>query len=153
MIKNHLPNILTYFKYRISNAVAEGLNSKIQTVKVNARGYRSFDGFRNSILFYCGGLDMKPRGYANLRRTRFFCAREDFIPLNGASCLQHVFTRWAPRAWGNSPRGGSHPIPHAREFHSPKRGVMPATSRSAVALRIPCFIPLNGALCLQPEAD
>ena len=60
MIKNHLPNILTYFKHRISNAAAEGLNSKIQTVKTNARGYRFFDGFRNSILFYCGGLDMKP---------------------------------------------------------------------------------------------
>ncbi|WP_419583374.1 transposase, partial [Thiolapillus sp.] len=26
MIKNHLPNILTCFKHRISNAVAEGLN-------------------------------------------------------------------------------------------------------------------------------
>ena len=58
MIKNHLANILTYFKHRISNAVAEGLNSKIQTVKANARGYRSFSGFRNSILFYCGKLDM-----------------------------------------------------------------------------------------------
>ena len=60
MIKSHLPNILTYFKHRISNAVAEGLNSKIQTIKANARGYRSFEGFRNSILFYCGGLDMEP---------------------------------------------------------------------------------------------
>ena len=60
MIKSHLDNILTYFKHRISNAVAEGLNSKIQTVKSNARGYRSFEGFRNSILFYCGGLEMAP---------------------------------------------------------------------------------------------
>ena len=60
MIKTHMPNILTYFKHGISNAVAEGLNSKIQTVKSNARGYRSFDGFRNSILFYCGGLEMAP---------------------------------------------------------------------------------------------
>lgn len=60
MIKNHLPNILTYFKHPISNAVAEGLNSKIQTIKANARGYRSFNGFRNSILFYCGGLNMAP---------------------------------------------------------------------------------------------
>ena len=60
MIKNYLPNILTYFKHQISNALAEGLNSKIQTDKVNARGYRSFDGFINSTLFYCGGLDMKP---------------------------------------------------------------------------------------------
>jgi len=60
MIKTHLPNILTYFKHGISNAVAEGLNSKIQTVKSNARGYRSFNGFRNSILFYCGRLEMAP---------------------------------------------------------------------------------------------
>lgn len=60
MLKNHLPNLLTYFKYPISNAVTEGLNSKIQTVKANARGYRSFEGFRNSILFYCGGLNMAP---------------------------------------------------------------------------------------------
>jgi len=60
MIKTHLANILTYFKHRISNAAAEGLNSKIQTVKANARGYRSFAGFRNSILFYCGGLEMAP---------------------------------------------------------------------------------------------
>ena len=60
MVKNHLPHILTYFKHRISHAVAEGLHSKIQTVKANVRGYRSFDGFRNSILFYCGGLDMTP---------------------------------------------------------------------------------------------
>ena len=59
MVKSHLPNILTYFKHGISNAAAEGLNSKIQTVKSNARGYRSFQGFRNSILFYCGGLDMR----------------------------------------------------------------------------------------------
>jgi len=60
MIKNHLPNILTYFKHAITNAVAEGLNSKIQTVKANARGYRSFEGFRISILFYCGNLELTP---------------------------------------------------------------------------------------------
>ena len=60
MIKNHLPNILTYFEHRISNTVAERLHSKIQTVKANIRGYRSFGGFRNGILFYCCGLDMIP---------------------------------------------------------------------------------------------
>ncbi|WP_419602536.1 transposase [Thiolapillus sp.] len=42
---HHLPNILTYFQHRISNAVAEGLNSRIQTIKANARGHRSFEGF------------------------------------------------------------------------------------------------------------
>ena len=58
MIKTHLPNLLTYFMHGISNAVAEGLNSKIEIVKSNARGYRSFAGFRNRILFYCGGLEL-----------------------------------------------------------------------------------------------
>jgi transposase len=60
MIKNHLDNIMTWFNHPISNAVSEGLNSKIQTVKSNARGYRSFESYRISILFYCGKLDMDP---------------------------------------------------------------------------------------------
>ena len=60
MIKAHLNQILTWFTYRISNAVSEGLNSKIQTVKSNARGFRSFESYRRSILFYCGKLDMAP---------------------------------------------------------------------------------------------
>lgn len=33
MIHRHLENVLTYFDHRITNAVSEGLNSKIQTVK------------------------------------------------------------------------------------------------------------------------
>ncbi|MCJ8313893.1 MAG: ISL3 family transposase [Pseudomonadales bacterium] len=60
MLKNHIGNILTYFDHSISNAVAEGLNSKIQMTKSNARGYRSFEGFRVSILFHCGKLKMEP---------------------------------------------------------------------------------------------
>lgn len=66
MLKAHEEGLLNYFDHRFSNAVAEGLNSRIQTVKSNARGYRSisdlrsFEGFRTSILFYCGKLDMLP---------------------------------------------------------------------------------------------
>jgi len=61
MIKRHLDNILTYFKHRITNAVAEGLNSKIQQVKSAARGFRNFKNFRIAILFYCGKLNMYPQ--------------------------------------------------------------------------------------------
>jgi transposase len=32
-LQRHLPNVLTYFDHRITNAVSEGLNSKIQTIK------------------------------------------------------------------------------------------------------------------------
>jgi transposase len=33
MVQRHLPNILTYFEHRVTNAASEGLNSKIGTVK------------------------------------------------------------------------------------------------------------------------
>jgi transposase len=32
-IHGHLGNVLTYFDHRITNALSEGLNSKIQTIK------------------------------------------------------------------------------------------------------------------------
>lgn len=38
MIHEHLDNVLTYFDHRITNAVSEGLNSKIQTVKKTPTG-------------------------------------------------------------------------------------------------------------------
>ena len=38
MIHNHLENVLTYFDHRITNAVSEGLNSKIQTIKKTPTG-------------------------------------------------------------------------------------------------------------------
>jgi transposase len=60
-LKRHLENILTYFKHRITNAVSEGINSKIQNIKANARGFRNFENYRIAILFYCGGLDLYPQ--------------------------------------------------------------------------------------------
>lgn len=60
LLKRHLDNIVTYLKHRITNAVAEGLNSKIQQVKSAARGFRNFENFRIAILFFCGKLDMYP---------------------------------------------------------------------------------------------
>lgn len=60
MLKKHLENILTYFDCYITNAVAEGFNSKIQSLKSNARGFRNFDNYRNRILFFCGKLSLYP---------------------------------------------------------------------------------------------
>jgi transposase len=60
-IKRHLPNVLTYFKHRITNALAEGLNSKIQMVKEMACGFRNRDHYKTAIYFHCGGLDLYPR--------------------------------------------------------------------------------------------
>ena len=58
MLKKHLKNILTYFRHRITNAVSEGLNSRIQSIKTSARGFRSFTNYRIRILFFCGKLDL-----------------------------------------------------------------------------------------------
>jgi transposase len=60
LIARHLPNVLTYFKHRITNAVAEGLNSKIATVQKRACGFRNRDHFKIAIYFHCGGLDLYP---------------------------------------------------------------------------------------------
>ncbi len=60
-LKRHLPNILTYFKHRITNATAEGLNSKIQMVKEMACGFRNREHYKTAIYFHCGGLDLYPR--------------------------------------------------------------------------------------------
>jgi transposase len=59
-LKSHLPNLLTYFKHRITNAVAEGLNSKIQMVKQMACGFRNREHYKLAIYFHCGGLDLYP---------------------------------------------------------------------------------------------
>ena len=58
LLLRHFDNVLTYFRHSITNAVSEGLNSKIQIVKASARGFRQFESYRNRILFYCGKLDM-----------------------------------------------------------------------------------------------
>jgi transposase len=65
-IRRHLHNVLTYFIHRITNAVSEGINSKIQTIKKKAYGFRSFENFRTAIFFHCGGLKLYPATHANV---------------------------------------------------------------------------------------
>ena len=60
MLRSHLSGLLNYFEYRITNAIAEGFNSRIQSLKAAARGFRSFENYRTRILFFCGKLDLAP---------------------------------------------------------------------------------------------
>jgi transposase len=60
MVKAHLPNILSYYAHRVTNAVSEGVNSAIQTIKKRAFGFRNKDHFKAAIYFHCGGLDLYP---------------------------------------------------------------------------------------------
>lgn len=60
LIQRHLENILTFCRHRITNGVAEGLNSKIMAIRRKACGYRNRDHFKTAIYFFCGGLDLYP---------------------------------------------------------------------------------------------
>lgn len=56
----HLDNIVTYCKHRLTNAVSEGLNSKIMAIKRRAAGFRNQNNFKTAIYFHCGGLALHP---------------------------------------------------------------------------------------------
>ena len=60
MFKRHLNNILTYFRFHLSNAALEGLNSRISNIIKKACGYRNRERFKADILFHLGGLDLFP---------------------------------------------------------------------------------------------
>jgi transposase len=59
-VQRHIANVLTYFEHPITNAVSEGLNSKIQTIKKRAYGFRNKENFKTAIYFHCGGLELYP---------------------------------------------------------------------------------------------
>ncbi len=60
MLQRHLPGLLSYIRHRVTNGIAESLNSQIQLLKTNARGYRQVANFRVAILFFLGKLDIYP---------------------------------------------------------------------------------------------
>jgi len=60
-IAERLANVVSYCTHGITNAVAEGMNSKIMSIKRRVGGYRNRENFKTAIYFYCGGLDLYPR--------------------------------------------------------------------------------------------
>ena len=61
-IREHLWGIVNAIILRATNGPAEGINSRIKTVKVRSRGFRNRERFANAILFHLGGLDLYPDG-------------------------------------------------------------------------------------------
>jgi transposase len=61
MIKERLTNVVSYCTHRITNGVAEGINSKIMAIKRRVGGFRNIENYKTAIYFYCGGLDLYPR--------------------------------------------------------------------------------------------
>ena len=60
-IQLRLGQVVNYCTHRITNGVAEGLNSKIMSIKRRVGGFRNAANFKTAIYFYCGGLDLYPR--------------------------------------------------------------------------------------------
>jgi len=59
-LKRHGAGLMSYFSHRVSNAGTEGLNSRIQAIRVSARGYRNREHFKTAIWFHLGGLQLYP---------------------------------------------------------------------------------------------
>jgi transposase len=60
MLKRRLTQVFNYFTHRITNALSEGINSKVEAIKNTARGFRNAERFKTMIWFRLGGLDLYP---------------------------------------------------------------------------------------------
>jgi len=61
MLADHINGLLAYIKHNITNSYAESINSSIQLLKANSRGFRKFENFRIAILFHFGKLKLYPQ--------------------------------------------------------------------------------------------
>ena len=61
MCRDHIENLLTYFAHRATNASAEAVNSRIQSLISKACGYRNPLRLINDVWFHFGDLDLEPR--------------------------------------------------------------------------------------------
>ncbi len=58
MIREQLWGIVNAIILRATNGPAEGINSRIKTVKVRSRSFRNRERFANAILLHLGGRDL-----------------------------------------------------------------------------------------------
>jgi len=60
MLNCRLSMVFNYFTHRVTNALSEGINSKVEAIKNAARGYRNPERFKTMIWFRLGGLNLYP---------------------------------------------------------------------------------------------
>lgn len=58
-LEAHFQGIINYIESQITNGVLEGMNSKIQTIKRVAKGFRYFDNFKKMVMFVFGAIQAK----------------------------------------------------------------------------------------------
>ena len=57
-LREYSPEILCFFRSRLTNAICEGINSMIQAAKRKARGYHTFEGFSAMIYLVAAKLSL-----------------------------------------------------------------------------------------------
>ncbi|HEY0982704.1 MULTISPECIES: transposase [unclassified Schlesneria] len=60
-IKDRLVNVVSYCSHPLTHGGAEGLNSRIISIKRRVGGFRNRQNFKTTIFFRCGGLNLSPR--------------------------------------------------------------------------------------------
>jgi transposase len=58
-LKAHFQGIINYIQSQITNGILEGMNSKIQTIKRVAKGFRYFQNFNKMVMFVFGAIKPK----------------------------------------------------------------------------------------------
>ena len=56
-IIDHMDKITSYFEFRYTNAILEGINSMIQNCKTRARGFKNLKYFKSIVYLVCGKLN------------------------------------------------------------------------------------------------
>lgn len=64
-VREEREGVLNWFSSRATNAILEGLNSVIQSMKRAARGFRNIEYFRTAIFLRLGGLDFSAQTSLN----------------------------------------------------------------------------------------
>jgi len=59
-IRAHLPGILAYIRWRLTNGLVEGLNAKARMIVRRAYGYHSADALIAMLFLTCGGIQLNP---------------------------------------------------------------------------------------------
>jgi transposase len=59
-IRAHLPGILAYIRWRLTNGVVEGLNAKARMISGRAYGYHSAEALIAMLFLTCGGIHLNP---------------------------------------------------------------------------------------------
>ena len=116
MFKNHHEGPLSYFDPRGINATIEGFNSRIQSIKLSARGFRKFENEPVRILFYCGKLELMPGPTHSIPR------RTDKICPTRKSRVYPREIRWRPKRQADDKNSACRPmISHMNHLRVIKR--------------------------------